>query len=165
MDIQRLLFYTLDENKMPVPCDNPMEWHIWYDFADKHVAKDWVGPVMVSTVFLGLDFGFGLWETMVLGGRMDRYQARSDGRLAEALKMHERILELVKLAEEVIQRDACLLNPSGRDPQPRELSGDRRNEREKDQLREAITSNQPSGLDGLFQKIERFIKLWPMSAK
>jgi len=101
MDIHRLVHYTLDENKMPVPCDDPMEWHIWYSFADKHVAKDWVGPVMVSTVFLGLDFGFGLWETMVVGGRMDRYQARSDGRLAEALKMHERILELVKLAEEL----------------------------------------------------------------
>ena len=165
MGIHKLLHYTLDENKTPVHCDDLMEWSIWNDFANKQVAKDWVGPVMVSTVFLGLDLGFGLWETMVLGGRMDRYQARSDGRLAEALKMHERILELVKLAEEIIPRDACLLNPSGREPQRCELPGDRRNEWEKDQFREAITSNQPSGLDGFFQKIERFIKLWPMSAK
>ena len=92
MDTHRLLFYTLDENKMPVRCDDPMEWSIWHELADKHVVKDWLGPVMVSTVFFGSDFGFGLWETMVLGGRMDRYQARSDGQLAEALKMHERIL-------------------------------------------------------------------------
>ena len=100
MDTHRLLFYTLDEYKMPVRCDarwsGPFGTNLQTSMSLRiGSAGDGLDGV------LELDFGFGLWETMVLGGRMDRYQARSDGQLAEALKMHERILELVKLAEEL----------------------------------------------------------------
>src|SRR5713101_2382776 len=55
-----------------VPCDDLLEWGRWFETADRHVAKTRVGPLSVSTVFLGLDHSFGhgeplLFETMIFG--------------------------------------------------------------------------------------------------
>ncbi len=56
--------------KTPVPCRDIYRWGKWFESADRHVAKEMVGHIMVSTVFLGLDhrhFGEGppiLFETM-----------------------------------------------------------------------------------------------------
>ena len=52
----------------PVPCD--MEtWARWFEAADRQVADTMQDDVRVSTVFLGLDHGFGrrreLFETML----------------------------------------------------------------------------------------------------
>jgi hypothetical protein len=62
--------------------------------------------VRVSTVFLGLDHGFGfatehgpvLFETMVFGGRLDGHMERSRTR-EDALHTHEYVKDLVKRAE------------------------------------------------------------------
>lgn len=47
------------------------EWSAYFETDDRHVGKDMVGDKLVSTVFLGLDHGFGskpaLFETMVFG--------------------------------------------------------------------------------------------------
>jgi hypothetical protein len=62
--------YILDNDHNPVPCDM-MTWARMFEESDRHVAETMQGEVRVSTVFLGLDHGFGegppvLFETMVL---------------------------------------------------------------------------------------------------
>lgn len=46
-----------------------LEWGRWYQDADRKVARDQVGEADVSTVFLGLNHGFGgrplYFETML----------------------------------------------------------------------------------------------------
>lgn len=73
--------YTLKGHR-PVRCLDPVAWARWFASADRHVAFDRVGGVEISTVFLGLDHGFGLsprpilFETMIFGGPFDEEQRR-----------------------------------------------------------------------------------------
>jgi hypothetical protein len=58
--------------RVPEPCDDLIRWARWFEKADRHVAKTQVGPLRVSTVFLGVDHSFGdgppvLFETMIFG--------------------------------------------------------------------------------------------------
>jgi hypothetical protein len=82
-------------------------WAAWFEKADKfeerRVAFSTIGTVKVSTVFLGLDHGFGmteepvLWETMVFGGYYDQTCERYTSKAA-AQEGHERICQLVTIA-------------------------------------------------------------------
>jgi len=72
--------YILD-GKSPVPCDDLIEWARWFETAERHVAETQVGPVLVSTVFLGINHSFGrgpplLFETMIFGMDDNDYQVR-----------------------------------------------------------------------------------------
>ena len=69
----RLLRYILDpeigNGQVPVPCDDFMVWAEWMTCCDRKVARDRVGTIYLSTIFLGLDHQFGegppiLFETM-----------------------------------------------------------------------------------------------------
>ena len=87
------------ENKIPKAC-SLLEWGRWFEKAERHVAKDTIKGVDVSTVFLGLDHNyFGgpplLFETMIFGGEHDDYQERYTT-WDEALLGHGRALALVK---------------------------------------------------------------------
>lgn len=87
---------------VPVPEPDLLKWGRWFETGDRRVAQTQVGPVWVSTVFLGLDHGFGrsrqpvLYETMTFDGEhaadlplaMDRYSTRS-----EAILGHNRIVQ------------------------------------------------------------------------
>ena len=59
--------------KLPVLVFDVLEWAIWFEANPEArlVAKTMVGPLTVSTVFLGFDHGRGdrtmLFETMVFG--------------------------------------------------------------------------------------------------
>jgi len=86
--------------KTPVKSDDLNDLRIGTD--EWRVAKtDLPGDVFVSTVFLGLDHGFGrpgppiLFETMVFGGPMDDYQERY-ATWDEAEAGHERIVALAR---------------------------------------------------------------------
>jgi hypothetical protein len=73
--------YILNDDHELVPCDDLMEWARWYEKADRHVGKTTVGRTYISTVFLGLDHGWGdgvpvIFETMVFGGKLDQQQDR-----------------------------------------------------------------------------------------
>ena len=96
--------YILD-GRMPVPEPDLIRWAVWYeDPDDRRVAKDERDGVQVSTVFLGLDHGWGdgppiLFETMIFGGPHNKYQERyatweeAEAGHARAVKMaldHER---------------------------------------------------------------------------
>jgi len=93
--------YIFDDNDQPkrVPFGASMLY--WAKNDDKRrVAKDKIGDVTISTVFLRLDHGFGegkpiLWETMIFGGINDHYQDRYTSKEA-AVKGHKRCLEAVK---------------------------------------------------------------------
>lgn len=95
--------YILDENGNPKEEPDLMVWAKWMEngFFDKRkIAQDTIDGVLVSTVFLGLDYSFDdgppvLYETMVFkkGGsdEMQRYHTKE-----EALEGHKEMVELVK---------------------------------------------------------------------
>lgn len=84
--------------RLPVPCTDVRAWSEWRMTADCHVAETAIGPLRVSTVFLGIDHNFGfrdngdaiLFETMIFGADAegDRYQTRC-ATWDEAERMHE----------------------------------------------------------------------------
>jgi hypothetical protein len=98
------MYYILDDAGNPVAVRDILEWGRWYETADRTVCKTEVRPgVRVSTIYLGLDHGFGgrplLYETMVFGlpdgSPLEDYQERYATR-AEAVAGHWRAVELVK---------------------------------------------------------------------
>lgn len=102
--------------KIAIPCMDLLEWGRWFQTADRSVAKTQVGPLWVSTVFLGLDhrmIGTGdpiLFETMVFGGDAssewgDSYQERYST-WGEAEAGHARAVEWAKA--KLAEADASL---------------------------------------------------------
>ena len=96
--------YKLDGH-IAVPVDNPLEWAKWFETADRVVAKDQVGNMRVSTVFLGIDHSFRagppiLFETMIFGGPFDNdeYQERYST-WDQAVAGHKTALEIVRRAK------------------------------------------------------------------
>lgn len=81
--------YKLDEAGDPVPCEDPIEWAVWFEQSGmRRVIANTELPsgIRVSTVFLGIDMAGReepvLWETMTFGGEYDfvcdRYRSRKD---------------------------------------------------------------------------------------
>lgn len=70
MQPERPRHYVLGLDGAPVAVDEVLVWASWFETADRSVAQTQIGPLRVSTVFLGLDHQWGdgppvLWETMV----------------------------------------------------------------------------------------------------
>jgi len=92
--------YILD-GRNPVPCRDLLTWGRWFQKADRHVAVDHIGPMMVSTVFLGLDHNYSakgppiLFETMILDGGDHEFQRRY-ATWAEAERGHVVALRLAR---------------------------------------------------------------------
>ena len=91
MDASR--HYILDGKKV-VPTDF-VTWSNWFETADRVIALTETSKGTVSTVFLGLDHGWGsggpplVFETMVFGGKHDQeYQTRCST-YEEAEQMHK----------------------------------------------------------------------------
>jgi hypothetical protein len=67
-----ILHYKLVGREI-VAVEHLLEWAQWYETADRLIAVTEVGEFRVSTVFLGIDHGYGvrdapvLFETMVFG--------------------------------------------------------------------------------------------------
>lgn len=96
--ISHSIHYILNGHE-PVPCD-VMTWARAFESSNRIVAKTTVGEARVSTVFLGLDHGFGhgpplLFETMIFGGPHDQYQERCST-WDEALAEHAKAVKLVE---------------------------------------------------------------------
>lgn len=95
-------FYLLDENKKPYSVALEESYKLYEDMEMKITARDYVGDILVSTVFLGMNHNFDresdtpvLWETMVFKGKYDDYMERYTSH-EEALAGHKRILQMVK---------------------------------------------------------------------
>ncbi len=85
------------------PVDSLLVWGRWFEECDRRVALDEIGPVVISTVFIGLDHQFGdgpplLFETLVSGGPLDGAQDRYST-WDEAAAGHVAMCGRVKLAE------------------------------------------------------------------
>lgn len=98
-------WFKLDENRMPVKCQNHNEYFEWHNSQPNEsatgigmqLAKTKIADgLTVSTVFLGTDHAYDggppeLWETMIFGGDRDeettRYRSWGD-----AIEGHERIV-------------------------------------------------------------------------
>ena len=100
--------------KLPYPCRDALEWADWFLTADRQVAKTAVGPLSVSTVFLGFDHNLNLrgdpilFETMIFGDGdvgeecyQDRYHSWE-----EAVAGHARA---VAHAEQIVAKANLLL--------------------------------------------------------
>lgn len=97
-------YYKLDEENNPIPC-SLREWGEMYQEGGRDrrvVAFDAIDTYQVSTVFLGLDHGWGrsdkpvLFETMIFGeGPGDHYQTRCCT-WNEALEMHKHAIQWIK---------------------------------------------------------------------
>lgn len=92
--------YILSDKKPVIEMDL-LKWGVWFEKADRIVAKTSIGDMTVSTVFLGIDHNWGegpplLFETMIFGGRLDMdYQTRcSTWDQAEA--QHAEAVEVAK---------------------------------------------------------------------
>jgi hypothetical protein len=110
--------------KTPVPEPDLMAWGLWMTSANRQVARDHFGgsfvcgvqvpQVTVSTIFLGLDHGFGnqrpvLFETMIFGDPFDQEMSRYCT-WEEAEIGHKASCERVKSAIETTQ---AILSTSG----------------------------------------------------
>lgn len=118
--------YCLDDMGIPYEEPDLLKWGAWMEKADRHVAKSYVGPFYISTVFLGIDHSFDrpvepiLFETMVFDNGdgsalkswkdstsldiQERYATRSDAILGHKL--------IVKQIEEWIAKSDKLLKGS-----------------------------------------------------
>jgi hypothetical protein len=97
--------HAILKDKIVIPINTRDEaglirWFSWLENADRVIAKTQFSPeVLVSTVFLGINHGFGerpLWfETMVFGGAFDGYLDRYET-WEQAFKGHQHVLDLVR---------------------------------------------------------------------
>lgn len=91
------------KGKEIVPTNDPIEWGKWFATANRHVGNIEKNGIHVSTVFLGIDYGFHgtpLWfETMIFGGEHDQFQERYET-WEQAEAGHKRALKLVGLDEQ-----------------------------------------------------------------
>jgi hypothetical protein len=88
-----------DDGKTPRKCESIDDVNK-YHTQNRHIGDDTIDGVRVSTVFLGLDHGYGgsdpvLWETMVFGGRHDNWMDRYTS-YESALAGHNRVVEAIK---------------------------------------------------------------------
>ena len=86
--------------RVPVAEPDILAWSSWFEKADGRVARDVIGDVEVSTVFLGIDHswddeGHLLFETMIFGGKYDEDQDRC-ATWEEAEAMHARACDRVR---------------------------------------------------------------------
>lgn len=112
----RTPYWTLDDDGNPQPCDDALEWGLWFEKSRdlRRVSHDRdEGPgaddVSISTVFLALDHSWHdgppiLYETLVFGGvldgEMDRYSTRQEAAIG-----HQRMCQRVREAQKLGRRD------------------------------------------------------------
>jgi hypothetical protein len=98
------MLWILDDDGRPVCARSTIEWGLWFGRPGTQqariVGRTTVGPLVVSTVFLGLDHGWLregppiVFETMIFGGTdeyCERYATRAQAEAGHA--------EAVRLAE------------------------------------------------------------------
>lgn len=115
--MKRTLQYKLI-GKLAVPCSNIREWAESFESTDRQVARDEVGGLIVSTIFLGLDHNFSsgdaiLFETMVFAddtyegfsGYQERYSTWD-----EAEKGHAVAVQWAREQMEQIERSTVITN-------------------------------------------------------
>ncbi len=98
--------YILNDDKVPVVCDDLMKWGRWleesYKNGKRRVAQTNIGKIRISTVFLGMDHSFSetapplIFETMIFGTDDDQELQWRYSTWDEALKGHQNAVAAVK---------------------------------------------------------------------
>jgi hypothetical protein len=96
--MRELQYYYLEGKEIKSTKDIT-EWAIHLDYDNKIVEQTTIQGVFISTVFLGIDHGWGsdvpiLFETMVFGGKYNEYQWRY-ATWDEAYKGHHEVCAMV----------------------------------------------------------------------
>jgi hypothetical protein len=104
--------YVLDEEGNIKVEPDLLKWGVWFeDIKNTRICETFVtgGNVRVSTVFLGLDFGYGdtpiLFETMIFGGEHDNEQWRYATK-KQAVAGHERVVRMLQEIKEPIFKES-----------------------------------------------------------
>jgi hypothetical protein len=103
------MYYILDENKNPVKSDlETMSQFLYTNNSNKLIKQNYIGDKFVSTVFLGIDHSFNifedktpiLFETMIFNknSRCEDYCERYST-YDESLKGHQRAIDSIKNKE------------------------------------------------------------------
>jgi hypothetical protein len=86
-----------------IPTESMLEWHKCFkDSERRRVARTKIGKITVSTVFLGVDHGFGprseglVFETMVFGYEGTKHLTTRYRTWEEAENGHNNIVEEIK---------------------------------------------------------------------
>lgn len=100
MRAQRPNLYILD-GQTPVPIWDTLEWGLWLqEGGERRVRQEWLGPFWVSTVFLGIDYGFSwdedappiVFETMAFFCGLEAFARDRCATWEEAEAMHVEVL-------------------------------------------------------------------------
>ncbi len=96
------IYYILDENKNPIPCDDG-GWIKLYEGKqeERRVGRDEIDDYDISTVFLALDHNFWggeplVFETMIFDKNGDEIYLRRYSTWTEAEKGHKKAVQWVK---------------------------------------------------------------------
>lgn len=81
-------------NRKPVETKDVELWGNFLASDDRIVKETRIGDISVSTVFMGIGYDSGLFETMIFGGEHDGYQVRYET-WEEAEEGHNKALKLV----------------------------------------------------------------------
>lgn len=95
------LFYILDEDKNIIPCEDSDKWEAFIKTKKKIIAQELIDNLFVSTVFLGLDHSYGLYEkilfeTMVFDENRESISCVRYSTYQEAEEGHKRAVEKIK---------------------------------------------------------------------
>jgi hypothetical protein len=118
MRMNRPQFYKLI-GRLPVPVANMLDWGRWRETGDRRVAQDNIGPMFVSTIFLGLDHQFSpdpqappiLFETMIFGADeydsyLNRYSTWDEAEKGHAEAV-EHARQLLAKADAMLAKAQC----------------------------------------------------------
>ena len=91
--------------RLPVPVRDWLQWGMWMQTASRHVAQTDVGPLHVSTVFIGLDHSFSsnpdappiLFETMIFGDGGETHYCDRYATWDEAERGHAAAVEAARV--------------------------------------------------------------------
>jgi hypothetical protein len=116
------MFYILDGSGNPVPEKDMECWNNWFAVADRTVAKDFIGDIEISTVFLGIDHSYFqgppvLYETMIFGGKHDQYLRRYSNK-EQAIEGHIKAINIVIKPDIHAKVNDMLLNYQGKQITP-----------------------------------------------
>ena len=98
-------FYILDRERKEAVLTDIATWSKWLETANRTLKITDMSKIIVSTVFLGMEYDHSLGDelllfgTLVLGGNMDGYLVRY-ATWDEAIEGHHEVVGMVLLAEE-----------------------------------------------------------------
>jgi len=97
------MYWILNEDHTVRPTDDVMEWAKSLENGSRYVARDTIGGLILSTVFLGLDYSFDegatplLFETTLFDGEMKELECLGSETYDQAMYAHVQIM--VKLID------------------------------------------------------------------